>query len=63
MDAHTREAPSIVPRAGFRAFDVVTELTRLARSWGEPKSLRVDNVLCREAAGHVGPQVSAAGLR
>ncbi len=43
MDARTREALSIVPRADFRAFDVVAELTRLARDRGRPKALKVDN--------------------
>jgi putative transposase len=43
LDAHTREALSILPRASFRAFDVVQELTRLARERGRPKMLKVDN--------------------
>ena len=43
LDAHTREALSIVPRAGFRAFNVVQELDRLVRERGRPKTLRVDN--------------------
>jgi len=43
IDAHTREALSIVPRANFRAFDVVAELDRLAREQGRPKTLKVDN--------------------
>ena len=43
LDAHTREALSIVPRASFRAFDVVQELDRLARERGRPKTLKVDN--------------------
>lgn len=43
LDAHTREALSIVPRASYRAFDVVQELDRLARERGRPKTLKVDN--------------------
>lgn len=43
IDAHTREALSIAPRANFRAFDVVTELDRLTRQRGRPKTLKVDN--------------------
>ncbi len=43
LDAHTREALSIVPRASFRAFDVVQGLDRLARDRGRPKTLKVDN--------------------
>ncbi len=34
LDANTREALSIAPRASFRAFDVVSELDRLARERG-----------------------------
>ena len=43
LDAHTREALSIAPRASFRAFDVVQELGRLARDRGRPRTLKVDN--------------------
>lgn len=43
LDAHTREALSTAPRTDFRAFDVVAELTRLARDRGRPKTLKVDN--------------------
>jgi putative transposase len=43
IDAHTREALSIAPRANFRAFDVVAELDRLVRGRGRPKTLKVDN--------------------
>ena len=43
LDAHTREALSIVPRVSFRAFDVVAELSRLAQERGRPKALKVDN--------------------
>jgi putative transposase len=62
IDAHTREALSIVPRANFRAFDVVAELDRLARQRGRAKTLKVDNVLCREALEGVGQPVSIASL-
>ncbi len=53
LDAHTREALSIVPRAHFRAFNVVAELDRLARERGRPKTLKVDNVL-RPTSGSAG---------
>jgi putative transposase len=43
LDAHTREALSIVPRVNFRAFKVVAELDQLARERGQPKALKVDN--------------------
>ena len=62
LDAHTREALSIVPRVSFRAFDVVQELDRLTRERGRPKTLKVDNVLYREAMGGVGQPVSIVSL-
>jgi putative transposase len=62
LDVHTREALSVVPRMSFRAFDVVAELSRLVQQRGRPKTLKVDNVLYREALGHVGPQISSASL-
>ena len=43
IDAHTREALSIVPKVSFRAFDVVQELDRLVGGRGRPKTLKVDN--------------------
>jgi putative transposase len=43
LDAHTREALSIVPRANFRAFDVVGELDRLTQGRVRPRTLKVDN--------------------
>jgi putative transposase len=43
LDAHTREALSIGPRASFRAVDVVQELDRLVRERSRPKTLKVDN--------------------
>ena len=43
LDAHTREALSIVPRASFRAFDVVQDLDRRVRERGRPQTLKVDN--------------------
>lgn len=43
IDAHTREALSIAPRANFRAFDVVAEVDRLGRQRGRPRTPKVDN--------------------
>ena len=43
LDVHTREALSTIPRASFRAAQVVEVLDQLARVRGKPKSLRVDN--------------------
>jgi putative transposase len=59
VDCHTRESLAIVPRVSFRAYQVVEALDEIARSRGRPKSLRVDNVLCGEAAGALGQQISA----
>ena len=43
VDCFTREALSTAARTGFRAYQVVDELDRLARLRGRPRSLRVDN--------------------
>ena len=43
LDAHTREALSIVPRVGFRVFTLVLELDRLTRERGRPRALKMDN--------------------
>ncbi len=43
LDARTRGALPVVPRGSSRAFDVVAELTRLARERGRPETLKVDN--------------------
>ena len=43
IDGHTREALATVPRASFRAYQVVETLDRLVALRGRPKSLRVDN--------------------
>ena len=49
VDCHTREALSTGPRVSFRACQVAEALDDLVRARGRPKSLRLDNVLCREA--------------
>ncbi len=43
LDVDTREGLSTIPRASFRAAQVVEVLDQLARVRGKPKSLRVDN--------------------
>ena len=43
VDCCSREGLATVPRASFRAFDVVAELDRIAVLRGKPKSIRVDN--------------------
>jgi putative transposase len=59
VDCHTRESLATVPRVSFRAYQVAEALDEIARSRGRPKSLRVDNVLCGEAAGALDQQISA----
>jgi len=48
VDCFTREALATAARANFRAYQVIDELDRLARTRGKPRSIRVDNVLYRE---------------
>ena len=48
LDCHTREALATSARTNFRAYHVVDELDRIARIRGKPRSIRADNVLCRE---------------
>ncbi len=71
IDCHTREALAIVPRTGFRAFQVVEVLDRLAAERGRPRTIRVDTSAAkppaprvrRQDAGPVGlPERGRAGL-
>jgi putative transposase len=43
VDCHAREALATVPRANFRAYQVVEALDELVKQRGRPKSLKVDN--------------------
>ena len=43
VDCHTREALASAARTNFRAYQVIDELDRIARSRGKPRSIRVDN--------------------
>jgi putative transposase len=43
IDVHTRESLALVPRVGFRAFQVVEVLDRLAAERGRPRVIKVDN--------------------
>jgi len=43
LDVHTRESRATVPRASFRAFQVVEVLDRLTLERGRPRLIRVDN--------------------
>ncbi len=58
VDCCSREGLATVPRANFRAFNVVEVLDRLAAERGKPKTIRVDNVLYAEASVVFGPHVS-----
>ncbi len=43
VDCHPREALAIIVRTIFRAYQVIEELDRLARTRGKPRSIWVDN--------------------
>ena len=43
VDCFTREALAIAARTNFRAYQVIDELSQLARIRGKPRSIRVDN--------------------
>jgi len=58
VDTFSRLSPVIDPRFSYRGEDVVATLDRACRKIGYPKTIRVDNVLCREAAVGQGQQVS-----
>jgi transposase InsO family protein len=59
----TRECLAIRVARKLGSAEVIDVLADLFVARGVPAPIRSDNVLCREAAGHVGPQVSAASLR
>jgi hypothetical protein len=63
IDGFTHECLAIRGGRKLGASDVIDVLSDLFVLRGVPAPIRSDNVLCREAAGHVGPQVSAASLR
>ncbi|MPZ24426.1 MAG: DDE-type integrase/transposase/recombinase [Dehalococcoidia bacterium] len=43
VDCHSRESLAVVPRVGFRAFNVVDVLEQLRAEHGVPKTIRCDN--------------------
>ena len=57
VDAFTREALAIDVDQGITGEQVVAAVTRIASVRGTPKTIRVDNVLCREAAAGFGGSV------
>jgi len=63
VDAFTREALAIDVDQGIKGEQVVAAVTRIAALRGAPKTIRVDNVLGREAAAENGQQVSLRRLR
>lgn len=63
VDEFTRECLAIRAARKLGAAGVIDVLADLFTARGVPAHVRSDNVLCREAAGHVGPQVSVASLR
>ena len=58
VDTYSRLSPVVDPRFSYRGEDVVATLKQACRKIGYPKTIRVDNVLCREAALENGQQVS-----
>ena len=62
LDEFTRECLAIRVGRRLKAADVVDVLSDLFVPRGVPGHVRSDNVLCREAAGEVRPQVSVASL-
>ncbi len=58
VDAFTREALAIDVDQGINGEQMVEVMTRISSTRGAPKTIRVDNVLCREAAADLGQQIS-----
>ena len=58
VDNFTRVSPALDVRMSYRGADVVETLDRIAAAYGRPKRIRLDNVLCREAAARFGQQIS-----
>ena len=58
VDAFTREALAIDVEPGIKGEQVVETMSRITAKRGAPKTIRVDNVLCQEAAGGFGQQIS-----
>jgi putative transposase len=62
VDAFSKLSPAIDVRFRYTGADVVAALNRVAGIYGVPQTIRVDNVLCGEAAAAVGQQISARRL-
>jgi len=63
VDTYSRLSSVVDPRFSYRGADVVAALDRACREIGYPKTIRVDNVLGREAAAENGQQVSVRRSR
>ena len=58
VDAYTREALAIDVDQGIKGEQVVEAMDGIASIRGAPRAMRVDNVLCWEAAATQGQQIS-----
>ena len=58
VDAYTREALAIEVDQCIKGEQVVEVIARISLIRGAPKTIRVDNVLCRETAVGFGQQIS-----
>nr|WP_246742709.1 IS3 family transposase [Microvirga splendida] len=59
VDAFSKLSPAIDVRFCYTGANVVATLNRVTGIYGVPQTIRVDNVLCGEAAGALGQQISA----
>ena len=62
VDAFSKLSPAIDVRFRYTGTDVVATLNRVTSIYGVPQTIRVDNVLCGEAAAALGQQISARRL-
>ena len=59
VDDYTRECLALIADTSLSGLRVVRELDAIIRWRGRPATIVSDNVLCQEAAGGFGQQVSA----
>lgn len=58
FDTFSRFSSVIDARFSYRGEDVAATLDQACRKVGYPTTIRVDNVLCKEAVGGFGQQIS-----
>lgn len=58
VDTFSRMSPGIDVRQSYRGMDVVETLERITAETGYPKTIRVDNVLCRKGNEGTGQEIS-----